>query len=242
MQTIYYIDRYGNIDRTGFRYKKTPTVKIYPVTLVNLVGGIASSFEYDSDGNGLADGWSITTTSGSSYSLTTGIVGNYAQQRNIDNTEGSSILYNELWRKVYYPSSTIFVSVYIKKTSDDTSVNAPYIALRGYDADEAWIDTLYVTAQNSQNWHRICGMYTFDPDVVRYTFMITQKVEAGEYGSYAVDAALMYDLKAMGTLPPPLQQLYSATYWYELSEEQLVALLPFCPGVCSLGFAWESDV
>ena len=239
MQTIYYIDRYGNIDRTGFRYKKTPTVKIYPVTLVNLVGGIASSFEYDSDGNGLADGW---TSYLGSNSLVSGVIGNNAQQIEYDNTSGSSTKYPNVSCVRYHPIRKFFASVYVKKTTDDTSTNNPRLVIKLLDSSNAWVDSLYVYSSGNTSWERICNKKESTESVDHFSVILDEPTEAGAYASFVFDAVAVYDLEAMGTLPPPLQELYSATYWYELSEEQLAALLPFCPGVCSLGFAWESDV
>jgi len=241
VQTIYYIDRYGNIDRTGFRYKKTPAVKIYPVTLTNLTG-VYGNFERDSNGDGLADGWVITGASGT---IVSGIIGDNAQQFSGDNTGGSSTLFSAIFRRIYPKESgpTYFGSFYYKYTDVDANTWGVKFVLYQYTSEGTYISGISTPeAERTTAWNYYSAVFSVDSSTDYCIFRVEQPIATGYQDTVIVDAVALYDLKAMGTLPPPLQELYSVTYWYELSEEQLASLLPFCPGVCSLGFAWESDV
>ena len=240
MQTIYYIDRYGNIDRTGFRYKKTPTVKIYPVTLVNLVGGIASSFEYDSDGDGLADGWTKTAGGKGTTSLVSGVVGTQAQQIEYDNSAGSGIAWTVLWRDIPQKSNNavVFLSAYLFKTADYCTVTLYYYP----DGVRTAIGS--VSASSTEQWERSYKTITLPSDVESYTLRveIIHGVNAGNAGLNKYDGIALYNLTNMGVLPLPLQELYGAETWAELDADTLAQLLPYTNSVTSLGFAWESDV
>jgi len=203
--------------------------------------GPYGNFERDSDGDGLADGWSKWYGPNSSYSLSSSaILENYSQQvTRIADASGPKGGFGRSFQVTQ--GETYFVSVYARLT---TSVGGKVkLIVAEKDANNIWQGSKEVINDSTQ-WKRLYAKYTIS-DANSVWFMIVGAVENSDLSVETTgifDAFLAIRLDDMGTLPLPLQQLYSATYWHELSEEQLAALLPFCSGVCSLGFAWESDV
>jgi len=220
--------------------KREPNITIYPVTLVNLLG-VYGNFERDSNGDGLADGWSTGT---SEYSRVSGVLGSYGQKLYYDNTGGTSIQGLALIRSYVYISDEdqLFARAYIKKDTSDTSAANVHFCFYCYDADGNLLDHIYNTGITSTSWQLLTWKPTLPVGTTHISVRVRELIEGGAVGSYVVDGFALYNLAAMSTLPPPLQDLYGVTNWADLDADTLAQLLPYCDGVCSIGFAWESDV
>ena len=253
MQTIYYIDRYGNIDRTGFRYKKTPTVKIYPVTLTNLIG-VYGNFERDSNGDGLADGW--LKTSSCSCELINGVVGTKAQKATTSADSGqivglSATAFKHGTDFVFPAGTCLFFTGYARKVTDNVEYSVLEIKyFKISDSTWYWVslkfpelgDSTHIYAFSDTNWHKGRTKFCVTDSDFKVECKLLLRSNGTDEQSVAMDGLVAYNLTNMGVLPLPLQELYEVETWADLDADTLAQLLPYTDSVTSLGFAWESDV
>ena len=236
MQTIYYIDRYGNIDRTGFRYKKTPTVKIYPVTLTNLIG-VYGNFERDSNGDGVADGWYGTLGA----SLDSGVIGSYSQKKSyVADTNSSWGTFKTLFKIPYTSGDVLFWSFYGKKNTDDPDDPTAYrilYVLSGWDAGE--FTNLIIQSETWARYYKKFSLTTDDPLWVEGLYINHSVLTDGCLYEAWVDGMCLYNLTAMGILPPLLQELYEVETWAELPEDVLASLLVYTDSIATIGFTFD---
>lgn len=235
--------------------KREASLKIEPYTIVNLLGKYGN-FETEGGTPGLADGWSKFE---GTPSLVSGIIGNKAQKIEHTNTSGT-LQFTWLYLNLpVYEQHTYFMSVYLKKDSNDTS---SYFSLRGvfYDASNTLFDAtdsgnLTVTTK----WQKFSHVFTVPVGTVKGRFYYPNTAVAdGNIASYTVDGAMLVDLTAMGSLPYGLQQYFSPsgiTKWEDLAttsnitaldgtiksgNDWLAQLLPYVDSVSTLGWYFSS--
>ena len=233
----------GNIDRS-LKGKDNAKLRIYPVTIVNLLGKYGD-FETDSNGDGLADGWSKTGSNQNVYSLDNGIVSSKSQKMVLNpyTNNGGGTDYNLIWYSVPVSNGEIYLmGVYAKTNGESAIVN--YCDITDGDQSQSAVGAKTVTSTTWKKYiSKVQVLYNNTKLDVKY---ITKNVVSGDDVSNEidlwVDGAFAYNLTAMGTLPPPIQEIYGVTNWSDLDENTLAELLPFVNGIATLGFTWAGDL
>ncbi|HBJ80310.1 hypothetical protein, partial [Pseudothermotoga sp.] len=220
---------------------KTKTdVFIEPITIRNLLGK-CGNFEVDSNGDGLADGW--TGATGYTYSLISGISGN-AQKIYYDNSAGTATVTPRIISQQINnvaENDVIFVSAYMKIESENTETTYnPVINVLAYDAT----DTLLLNTSfecTSTVWQLVKGKVTLPAGTSYIVVRALQNVQVENIGSFAVDNYVVYNLTAMGDLPYGIKSYLEFKYpdttfnkWEEVPEDDLAELLPYVDGVQTL--------
>ncbi len=211
-----------------------PNVTIYPVTIVNLLGKYGD-FETDSNGDGLADRWSIWNFG--NYSITTGIIGAKALyfHAKADGTNGT--IYTHFSAKAGH---TFFITVY-ERLFTDLETTPPFGRI--YVLLPTWGHHISLKAQFDNTWHKLYSKAINSTEDDGGGIEITMYVGVENSNTYgAIDGFAIYDLTSLGALPPPLQELYGVENWADLDEDTLAQLLPFVNGVATLGFMWAGDL
>ena len=226
-----------------------PNVTIYPVTIVNLLGKYGD-FETDSNGDGLADGWYSDDTE--SFSLDAGIIGIFSQKNSWVADDNTTLRYLRWDVERSVVGHRYFLTFFLKATTDhpspgDTSMLWRQVFFFSRRANSNWLNTVMIVADYDNVWHRYVAKLTVDdPDSVALRieglYVNHPNLDDGYTYTTWIDGVAVYDLTAMGQLPPPLQDLYGVTNWSDLDKDTLAQLLPFCNGICTLGFTWAGDL
>lgn len=244
-------------------WRKEFSWKLEPYTVVNLLGKYGN-FEVDSNGDGLADGWSIQLSG--NPTLVTSFDGSKAQKISFTNN-GSSWIY--IRRIITTDPNRILNRTFFFRSYAKTSYGGTATG------NEAFPRSLYLVGRNNTNtWIQLISLL-FDWNVwnCKYgtcTFTnpsITNLSIVGFYVGYPdnpvdsffeaiVDKMMLVDLTAMGALPSGLQAFFSSagiTKWEELAttsnitgadgrtqtgEEWLDLLLPYVDSIATLGWKW----
>lgn len=237
--------------------KREPSIKIEPYTVVNLLGKYGG-FEVDSNGDGLADGWS-----GAGYvtlkELVRGINGNAQHISHTFNGGTHALLFR------FYPQQghTYYVKTAMKTTTTDPvkpmapGMTGSLLAYR-YGYPNYW---LFGTEGYTNVWTIRSGYYTETETLDYRAFYLYIAAEfaganVGETYELWVDNFLLVDLTAMGSLPSGLRAFFSSvgiTKWEDLAttsnitaidgrtktgKEWLNDLIPYVDSVKTVGYAW----
>jgi hypothetical protein len=233
---------FQSIDRTNLG-RNTANLKIYPVTIVNLLGRYGN-FEVDSNGDGLADGW----TAGSYVSqkeLVSGVIGQKAQR----------FITTRLYNNVSY---RITCSVNIEKKAGDAfflsawmkkGLDANYICL-GWEGEH----TGHFSTQSTSWEYKYRTWIAQTTGSGRIYCFALSGIDGGNNEGY-LDGVMVVNLSLMGHLPPPLKEYFSnqVSLWSDLAttsnitaidgktktgEEWLSELIPYVDSVKTVGYAW----
>lgn len=230
----------ANLDRT-YKGRDIPTLKIYPITLVNLLG-FYGDFEKDSNGDGLADGWGTIYISSNETTLESGIINSYAQQ--IYRTASAS--YKEAFLVKdnlpgFTSQHTYFISNYTK-ILDFGSPNHTYLQLIENAWEYFYSFNIYYASEGLNKWVRKYSKITLQSTNLTSTSfrLVGRASDVNLEGKFQFDGVAIYDLSNLGALPDPMKQIYGVDNWSDLTADQLAELLPFVNGVKTLGYEiWE---
>jgi len=236
--------------------RQKANLELYPITLVNLLGKYGN-FETDSNEDGLADGW----VSGNEYSVVSGIIGSSAQLFRLDNTGGTSTIWNQATfdRNINAALNDVFFfGGFIKSGPNNTSpydIRFPRLVL--YDINQTQISLFEKRVTAISSWQLVYMTATISQSQAVYVQMKpTHPTDAGDISEYILDGLFLYNLSKMGDLPAPLQQFFASagvTKWTDLAttsnitgadgrtqtgEDWLAELLPYVDSVATVGYSW----
>jgi hypothetical protein len=243
--------------------KREPSIKIEPYTVVNLLGKYGD-FETDSNGDGVADGWTVDFAG--KPTLVTSFDGGKAQYFSFTNTGRT---YVNLRKNIssnpdYFLNRTFFIKGYAKPSYGGTATGNEVLPRRltVYGAGSSgWVKSFslifdwntwsckYMTFKFTNTDIKIVNMELF------YVGHPSNPVDA--FFEATVDKIMLVDLTVMGALPSGLQAFFSSagiTKWEELAtpinitgadgrtqsgNAWLAELIPYVDSVASFGFVWQ---
>lgn len=214
---------------TDIGINQVPTVKIYGTTLVNLLGK-NGNFETDSNGDGLADGWTndagltavvnaITTTTGQF------LFGSKAQKVTLS-ADGEGGNYIEV---TVAAAQALLVAGYIR--AGDTSTTGKLI-VDWRDIADAQISTDTVGTRAVASYARVSAALTAPANTVKARIYATVAGVSGKLAYF--DGIQVHNLTAQGALDSIRAAKYSETNWSDLTEAQLEAEIPYFDSVMSV--------
>ncbi len=149
------------------------------------------SFESDSNGDGLADGWSKDTLSRAF--IHDGFHGSNSQRLYLNNTFGTD-KYISVYQSgiTVQPGTTIFAAAHMRVSPANTSVNSPHLKI-------SYADSATSTAQTvTGSWGRVFKKISLPQNAMSVRVDCGQNVEPGRVGSFQSDAVCVYDLVPLG--------------------------------------------
>lgn len=224
---------------------------LYPITVVNLLGKYGN-FETDSNADGIADGIYVREGTGS---LDGGLIGTYAQK--VTGAGSNSVFGLRRYILSVDLNEKYFVRAY-SKLSDITNAVGHGIYYSPYGATPGSINWIDRELTPSTSWSLKTA--TFEVVTAGDIWIEVNGVFADAASTLNVDlwvdGLAVYNLTAMGMLPPPLQEFFSSagiTRWDELATTTnitgadgrtqtgngwLAELLPYVDSVASVGYSF----
>jgi len=249
-QNVYIVGQ-GNVDRTN-KGKADGKITIYPYTIINLLGKYGD-FETDSNGDGVADGWSLPYSSAyNSGSIVSGLKGNSQRvTTTLDGSGGFHYAQINFFSLNLQSGDVIFFTSCMKR---DLVSDLVRIVLAGTTSHEF---TLTGDPTSTNNWSMFYKTITLTE--AKNALGIYNRYDNSQTATVNTDYDMfaLYNLTAMGALPYGLQQYFALAgvqLWEDLAtnsniealdgrvqtgEDWLAELLPYVNGIASLGFAWE---
>jgi len=206
---------------------RTPDMKIYGTTLVNLLGSYGN-FETDTNADGLADGWTNDaglTAVANAIDTTYEIFGSKCQKITLS-ADGEGGNYAEI---TVAADEVLFVAGYIKAGDTDTTGEL-YVDWR--DVTDTQISTDSIGTNVTANYTRESAVLTAPANTVKARIYITVAGVTGKLAYF--DGIEAINLTTQGALDPVRQQKYGVTNWEDLTEEQLEAEIPYFDSVMSV--------
>jgi len=224
-------------------------IELYPITIVNLLGKYGN-FEVDSNGDGLADGWSVSSGVTSQALSTSSVFGSYSQQIS---TDGAALRYLDyIYRNFGSVQSgdILFASVFLKVTATSANV-LPYLTINTGSnicsksgTQQNVFEHLYLSI--------VAGDLTSSIIAAGMKDTTSAALQAGD--TAYIDGFMLINLTSMGQLPLPLKEFFQnqVTNWEDLAttsnitavdgrtqtgEDWLAELLPYCDSVATAGYS-----
>ena len=229
------------VDPRRSLYKREPKMKVYPVTVVNLLGKYGD-FETGSDG--WADGWSKHFSEMQGELATDKVVTGSKSQHMWESTTRSLIILGP--SGIFKVGNTHFISFWGYYSTGINNIVVVY-------SYSPWRETPAAGDRIANRWNKyytgITASYTGRIGIVFNRQTNDIQIDAW------VDGCMVIDLTAMGTLPPPLKEYFNnvPSTWADLATSSdieaidgkkqsgnawLNDLLPYVNGVGTLGYAW----
>jgi len=235
------------VDPRRSLYKREPKLKVYPVTVVNLLGKYGD-FENDADANGYADGWTQYRPSVASLSPTKTVIGSKSQYLLAQDIDlGRSLTGTASSFSVFTVNQAYFVSLWAYSTK-------PLHLTWVYSYRNPTQSFNLYGDKTPNQFNRHYGSLT--PTNGNSPILFFYKAD-GEFSDFELwfDGAMVVNLTRMGVLPPPLKEYFNnvPSTWADLATASditaidgkkqsgnawLNELLPYVNGVATLGYAW----
>lgn len=234
------------VDPRRTLYKREPKLKVYPVTVVNLLGK-DGDFETDSNSDGLADKWIINNPPQVGTLATDRVtIGTKSQKLLSQVLDAGNSLISIRINSIFQTGNAYFTSVW-------TCSNKALFWSFSYNLYGSNFERFTFDGDKTPN--------RFNRHYITYTanyadFMIVYKADAA-YEDFTVwlDGAMVVNLTRMGVLPPPLKEYFNnvPSTWADLATSSNITavdgkvqsgnawlndLLPYVNGVGTLGYAW----
>ena len=234
------------VDPRRSLYKREPKLKVYPVTVVNLLGKYGD-FEVDSNSDGIADNWSTDVTMSKELSSDKIVISNKSQHCWVDGNTNIIVRIQHTTTNLYTIGNIYFSSVWTYLTTTPVSkvfivANSPTLITSPMYGD-------FTLNRFNKHFTSFTAQYSG-------TFTIHYSVpSSGNQSDAYMDGAMLVNLTRMGVLPPPLKEYFNnvPSTWADLAtgsnitavdgkvqsgDAWLNDLLPYVNGVGTLGYAW----
>ena len=206
---------------------RTPDMKIYGTTLVNLLGSYGN-FEVDTNTDGLADGWTndaALSAIANAIDTTYELFGSKCQKITLS-ADGEGGNYIEV---SVAAAQVLFVAGYIRV--GDTSTTGKLI-VDWRDNTDTQISTDTVGTIAVASYGRVSALLTAPANTVKARIYITVAGVTGKLAYF--DGLQLIDLTAAGALDPVRAAKYGVANWEDLTEAQLEAEIPYFDSVMSV--------
>jgi len=233
------------VDPRRSLYKREPKLKVYPVTVVNLLGKYGD-FEVDSNSDGFADGWGIRSGWHAYSSLANDRVMFGNKSGHFWTLAGANIMIFDGPGNIFKAGTTYFNSLWVWPVN--TLVEAYFATTWSPETDKRTLYGSYTAGRFNK---------LFSTTVPNYDGYVSLQfvTQSGTTADVYIDGVMSVNLTAMGTLPPPLKEYFNnvPSTWADLpSTSDITAidgkkqsgdawlddLLPYVNGVGTLGYAW----
>ncbi len=206
---------------------RTPDMKIYGTTLVNLLGSYGN-FEVDTNSDGLADGWTndaALSAVANAIDTTYELFGSSCQKITLS-ADGEGGNYAEI---TVAAGEVLFVAGYIK-AGDTATTGELYVDWR--DNTDTQISTDSVGTNATTTAIRKSAVLTAPANTVKARIYITVAGITGKLAYF--DGIEVINLTTQGILDSVRQQKYGVANWADLTEAQLELEIPYFDSVLSV--------
>ena len=213
-----------------FAQKREPQMKVYPVTVVNLLGKYGD-FETDSEGYGLANGWDINFNYiNTELSTDKVVIGDKSQYLWVNTWVGKQIaLQNRSFQIL--TGHTYFISLWMHTNQE---IAYRFVAFPIGDPITHFEGN---TTLNRFNKNYCSHTATRDEQI--WLFFYTTDSETGRFSLW-IDGFMVIDLTAMGILPPPLKEYFNGPQlWKDLATSSNITAID---GKVQSGNAWLNEL
>lgn len=231
----------GLLDRFDFPVgyvNQKPYLKFYGQTFINLLGR-KGNFEVDTDEDGVADGWLVAFDGGTTVNAlaTDSVIGSKAQQVTATATsDGEDVVLSSSDFMNINPSDTLFLSYYAKNGAANTAGNGLTMKVSYLDGDHTDVSSVSFTVDLSGGYERFFVRTTVPATagILGFNIQFIRTVaSSSQVGEFIVDGVSASNLTRMGFLSLPLKTRYEVLRWEDLSDRDLLTLIPYVDSVRS---------
>ena len=233
------------LDAPVRRYQKTGVdFKLQPYTIVNLLGKYGN-FEEDSNGDGVADGW--TKSSNVTPSLDTGLFGSFSQKIVAVEPSSEQGIFRDIDNII---SGHKYFLTFYHKVSNTANKMHVYLSDKGTFNNQ---ENFFASLTTSTTWQENRKTLTTAKNGARLVLGIGSIEDADEIW---LDGVMLVDLTTMGALPSGLKAYFqdAVTNWEDLAttsnitavdgreqtgEDWLAELIPYVDSCASCGYSWN---